>query len=85
MDVSMGKPTQRVRDFLIKAYERGAVSCGTAKNAELEGSTSVSWPRCAHCMMPFLCVRPIHFVFARPFAHRSSQREDSETLGTELL
>ena len=82
MDVSMGKPTQRVRDFLIKAYVRGALSCGTAEHAELEGSTSVSWPRCVHDAL-YVCHAYL-FVLARPFAHRSSQREGSETPGTEL-
>ena len=39
-DVSMGVPSERVRRFLVQAYVRGA-SCGTADNAELEGSTSI--------------------------------------------
>ena len=41
MDVSLGIASQRVREFLVQAYVRGSVSCGTAVNAELEGSTSV--------------------------------------------
>ena len=41
MDVSMGLASERVREFLVQAYVRGSVSCGTAANAELEGSTSV--------------------------------------------
>ena len=39
-DISWGRATQRVRDFIIEAYVRGA-DCGNAERAELEGSTSV--------------------------------------------
>ena len=41
MDVSMGVASDRVKRFLIQAYVKGMLSCGTAENAELEGSTSV--------------------------------------------
>lgn len=40
-DVSMGIASNRVREFLVNAYVRGAQSCGTADHAQLEGSTSV--------------------------------------------
>ena len=39
-DISWGMATQRVRDFIIDAYVRGAI-CGNAERSELEGSTSV--------------------------------------------
>ncbi len=39
-DISWGTATERVRDFIIGAYVKGAV-CGTAERSELEGSTSV--------------------------------------------
>ena len=39
-DISWGRATERVRDFIIGAYVKGAV-CGTAERSELEGSTSV--------------------------------------------
>ena len=39
-DISWGMATQRVRDFIVKAYVRGAI-CGNADRSELEGSTSV--------------------------------------------
>ena len=39
-DVSWGEATQRVRDFVVNAYVRGA-SIGCADRAELEGNTSV--------------------------------------------
>ena len=41
MDVSMGSATDRVKQFVIRAYVKGMLSCGTAANCELEGSTSV--------------------------------------------
>ena len=42
MDVSMGVASDRVRQFIIRAYVKGMLSCGgTANNCELEGSTSV--------------------------------------------
>ena len=41
MDVSMGVASDRVKRFLIQAYVKGMISCGTAANCELEGSTSV--------------------------------------------
>lgn len=41
MDVSMGVASDRVRNFIIQAYVRGMHICGTADNAQLEGSTSV--------------------------------------------
>ena len=40
MDVSMGMASDRVKRFIIRAYVKGMVSCGTAENCELEGSTS---------------------------------------------
>ena len=39
-DVSWGEATQRVRDFIVNAYVRGA-SIGCADRTELEGNTSV--------------------------------------------
>ena len=39
-DVSWGEATQRVRDFIVYAYVRGA-SIGCADRTELEGNTSV--------------------------------------------
>ena len=39
-DVSWGDATQRVRDFVVNAYVRGA-SIGCADRTELEGNTSV--------------------------------------------
>ena len=39
-DVSWGEATQRVRDFVVNAYVRGA-SIGCADRTELEGNTSV--------------------------------------------
>ena len=41
MDVSMGIASQRVRTFVVNAYVKGALTCGCAENAELEGSTSI--------------------------------------------
>ena len=40
-DISWGRPTARVRQFLCDAYVQGAKTCGSAEHAELEGSTSV--------------------------------------------
>ncbi len=42
MDVSMGKASDRVREFIIRAYVKGMDgSCkGTAENCDFEGSTS---------------------------------------------
>ena len=39
-DVSWGEATQRVRDFVVNAYVRGA-SIGCADRTEFEGNTSV--------------------------------------------
>ena len=39
-DISWGRATRRVEEFIIAAYIRGA-ACGSAQKAELEGSTSV--------------------------------------------
>ena len=39
-DISMGRPSNDVRKFLVDAYVRGA-QCGCASNCELEGSTAV--------------------------------------------
>ena len=39
-DISMGRPTEAVRQFLVTAYARG-IAHGCAENAELEGSTAV--------------------------------------------
>ena len=42
MDVAMGRPTDRVRQFIIRAYVKGMKSCdGTAEKCDFEGSTSV--------------------------------------------
>jgi len=41
MDISMGVPSERVKEFLVQSYVRGAMNCRTADKAELEGSTSV--------------------------------------------
>ena len=42
MNISEGKATQRVRDFIVNAYVRGALSCGgKVENVGLEGSTAV--------------------------------------------
>ncbi len=42
MNISEGKATQRVRDFIVNAYVRGAISCGGCiENVGLEGSTAV--------------------------------------------
>ena len=42
MNVSEGKATQRVRDFIVNAYVRGALSTGgQVENVALEGSTAV--------------------------------------------
>ena len=41
MDVSMGLATDRVRRFLIQAYVKGMMSCGTADSCDFEGSTAV--------------------------------------------
>jgi len=37
----MGLPTDRVRKFIVQAYVKGMMSCGTAESCEFEGSTSV--------------------------------------------
>ena len=42
MDVSMGIASERVRKFIVHAYVRGMLHCGTADHAELEGNTSPS-------------------------------------------
>ena len=42
MDVSMGVASDRVRKFIVQAYVRGMLYCGTAEHAELEGNTSAS-------------------------------------------
>ena len=42
MDVSMGIASERVRKFIVHAYVRGMLHCGTADHAELEGNTSAS-------------------------------------------
>ena len=39
-DISLGKATQRVRDFFVKAYVRGA-RIGNANHVDFEGNTSV--------------------------------------------
>ena len=39
-DISWGIASQRVREFIIQAYVKGA-KCGSADRSELEGSTSV--------------------------------------------
>ena len=41
MDVSMGSATDRIRKFVIEAYVKGMMSCGTAEKCEYEGSTAV--------------------------------------------
>ena len=40
-DISWGRASPRVRNFIVDAYVKGAKSCGSAERAELEGSTSV--------------------------------------------
>jgi hypothetical protein len=39
-DISYGRSTKRVKDFITQAFVKGA-RCGNAHNAELEGSTAV--------------------------------------------
>ena len=39
-DISYGRSTSRVRDFIIQAFVKGA-RCGNAHHCELEGSTAV--------------------------------------------
>jgi len=39
-DISMRRPTEAVRQYLVTAYARG-IAHGCAENAELEGSTAV--------------------------------------------
>ena len=42
MDVSMGIASDRVKNFIVRAYVKGMLSCGgTANKCELEGNTSV--------------------------------------------
>ena len=42
MNIGEGKASQRVRDFIVNAYVRGAISCGgSIENAGIEGSTAV--------------------------------------------
>ena len=42
MNISEGKSTSRVRDFIVEAYVRGAVSCqGCVENVGFEGSTAI--------------------------------------------
>ena len=42
LNISEGKATRRVRDFIINAYVRGAISCGgSIEKVGLEGSTAV--------------------------------------------
>ncbi len=44
LNISEGKATRRVRDFIVEAYVRGATSCGgRVENVGFEGSTAVSW------------------------------------------
>ena len=38
----MGIASERVRKFIVQAYVRGMLYCGTAEHAELEGNTSAS-------------------------------------------
>ena len=40
-DISWGRPTPRVREFIVDAYVKRQRTCGSAEHAELEGSTSV--------------------------------------------
>ena len=40
-DISWGNASPRVKEFFTAAYVKGAQTCGSARNAELEGSTSV--------------------------------------------
>ena len=39
-DISYGRSTQRVKDFIIQSFVKG-MRCGNAHHAELEGSTAV--------------------------------------------
>ena len=39
-DISYGRSTDRVKEFMVQAYVKGA-RCGNAHHAELEGSTAV--------------------------------------------
>ena len=41
LDVSMGIASDRVKQFIIQSYVKGMISCGTAKNSDLEGNTAV--------------------------------------------
>ena len=51
MNISEGKATRRVRDFIVESYVRGAISCGGAvDNVGLEGGTAVFTKR--RCLGP---------------------------------
>ena len=41
MDVSIGVASDIVKQFIIQSYVKGMISCGTAKNSDLEGNTAV--------------------------------------------
>ena len=41
MDISLGKATRRVREFLVQAYVRGAMSDAKAEKCDLERNTAV--------------------------------------------
>ena len=54
MDVSMGRASDRVREFIIRAYVKGMKSCdGTAEKCDFEGSTSVFTKRRFRCLYVF--------------------------------
>ncbi len=40
-DISMGVPSDVVRRFLVRAYVKGMLGCGTAENCNLEGNTTI--------------------------------------------
>ena len=43
MNISEGKATKRVRDFIVQAYVRGALSCGGSLSAELAPALSLPY------------------------------------------
>ena len=47
MNISEGKATKRVRDFIVQAYVRGALSCGGSFSAELAHALSPQFPYAA--------------------------------------
>jgi len=47
MNISEGKATKRVRDFIVQAYVRGALSCGGSLSAALAHDLSPQPPYAA--------------------------------------